>query len=175
MALDDFSEADIENYVREDRIRRNLDEFFKLDEEKDIHSVNRTAEGVGGSKTFARLLSERATEFAKDDVFILLGEEDGDLNVVAYDDGEVSLRKESEHWENYEDILGAEGIDLTKTPEVTIEMPGIFQRDEYSIDLGPESQEYIKTRNRGVIGPLTGDYHDEYGEFEQDQDYWTNR
>lgn len=171
MGLDDFSETDIENYVCEDRIRRNLDDFFKLDEENDIHSVNRTSEGLGGPKTFARLLSERATDFAKEDVFILLGEEDGDLNVVAYDDGDVSLRKESGHWENYEDILGAHGIEFDKQPDVTLEMPDIFQRDEYSIDLGPESQEYIKTRDGGVIGPLTEEHHDEYGEFEQDWNY----
>jgi hypothetical protein len=175
MSLDDFSEAGIEEYVLEDRIRTNLDDFFKRDDENDLHSVNRTSEGLGGPKTFARLLSERATEFAKDDVFILLGEQDGELNVVAYDDGEVSLRKESDHWETYEDILGAQGIELEKEPDVTIEMPEIFQRDEYSIDLGPESQEYIKTRNGGVIGPLTEEYHDEYGPFEQEQDYWTNK
>lgn len=173
MSLDDFSETDIQSYVHEDRIRRNIDDFFKLDEDNDIHSVNRTAEGAGAPKTFARLLSERAEDFARDDVFILLGEEDGDLNVVAYDDGHVSLRKESEHWGHYEDILGAQGIELDRHPGVTPEMPGIFQKDDYSIDLGPESQEYVKTRNKGVIGPLTEQYHDEYGEFEQDQNYST--
>lgn len=171
MSLDDFSETDIDNYVHEDRIRRNLDDFFKLDEDKDLHSVNRTAEGAGAPKTFARLLSERAKEFATDDVFILLGEENGDLNVVAYDDGEVSLRKDSEHWEHYEDILGAQGIDLERHPEITPEMPGIFQNEDYSVDLGPQSQEYVKTRNKGVIGPLTEQYHDEYGDFEQDWNY----
>ena len=175
MGLDDFSETDIQNYEHEDRIRRNLDDFFKLDQGKDIHSVNRTAEGTSSPKTFARLLSERATEFAKDDVFILLGEVDGELDVVAYDDGEVSLRKESEHWDTYQDILGGQGIDLQQEPEVTPEMPGIFNNEEYSIDLGPVSQEYVKTRSKGVIGPLTEDYHDEYGDFEQGQDYWMNR
>ncbi|AOV94698.1 hypothetical protein AQV86_02115 [Nanohaloarchaea archaeon SG9] len=174
MGLEDFSESDIEDYAHEARIRGNLDDFFMLDQSPDLHGVNRRAEGMEAPKTFARQVASRATEFAEqEDVFILLGEEDGNLNVVAYDDGEVGMRKESGHWDVYRDILRADELRPGMEPEKTVEMPDVFQTDVYSLDLAPTSQRYVKTRNGGVIGPYTEDFHNEYGDFEQEQDHWT--
>ena len=176
MSLEEFTESEIDDYVHEARIRENLDDFFMLAQDQDLHSMNRMAEGLGSPKTFARQVASRATEFAEEnDVFILLGEEDGDLNVVAYGDEEIGMRKDSRHWEVYKDILGADEQRPGNDPGPTVEMPEVFQADVYTIDLGPASQEYVKTRNEGVIGPFTEDFHDEYGGFEPEQDYWTKR
>lgn len=175
MGLDDFSESDIEDYVREARIRRNLEDFFKPDDRKDLHNFTEVAEGLEAPKTFARKVASRTSMFGKEHgVFILLGEQDGDLNVVAYDDGDVSVRQDTGHWEVYKDILGSEGLEPELDPQVTQDMPEPFQDEDYSIELGPESQEYIKLRDGGVIGPMTEEFHDSYGEFEQDWNYSTN-
>jgi len=173
MNLDDFSESDIRDYAREARIRENLDSFFIRGEDQDLHSVNRMAEGLGDPKRFARSVASSSSDFYQDEgVFVLLGEEEGNLNVVAYDDGDVSLRKDSDHWELYNDILGSQGLEPGVNPGVVPEMPDVFDRPEYSIDLSEISTEYVKTRNGGVIGPGTEQFHDIYSHDEQGQDYW---
>lgn len=168
-----------EETIREGQIRTVLDHFFghdgdsglenameKTGQYRSLESMLNMAEGLGSPKYFARKVSERADEFFEDrNQFILLGEEDGILEVKAYADENIELVETSGHWETYHDIIYSEDFDL-KGFGIVQEMPLPFKEDRYQLEIDPS---YVKLRNGGVIGPGTGENHDVYGEFEPER------
>lgn len=158
-----------EDTLREGRIRSNLDDFFRLNqEETSLQNVVRRAEGLGTPKTLYTSISTRAQEFREDkDVLIVLGQEEDDLGsyleVKAYSDGELHLAEMSEHVGLYHDIDLDHNVDLTGF-ELFEGLPGPFKEEKYRLRLADD--DYIKMRNGGVVGPDTVEYHDNYEEFE---------